>query len=182
MKNGIIWQAKDIAGHIAKIAHGIVADHDNLDELVLVGIRTGGEHLARRLQTAVEDISGNTLPVGVLDITLYRDDWTRIGAKPLVGKTEIPFPITDKDVILVDDVIFTGRTVRAAMDALIDFGRPRKIELAILVDRGSEYRELPIAPNYVGGVRPTPPNQTIQVYLEEGGTRDHVAVEEKRAA
>ncbi len=182
MKRDIILRAKDIAEHIGKMAQRIVATHQHVNDLLLVGIRTGGEHLARRLQAAIQEICGVAPPVGVLDITLYRDDWTRIGAKPLVRKTEIPFPITDKDVILVDDVIFTGRTVRAAMDALIDFGRPRKIELAILVDRGSEYRELPITPNYVGAVHPTPPDQTIEVYLEEGGSRDHVAVEEKRAA
>ena len=113
---------------------------------------------------------------------MYRDDWTRIGPTPVVGQTDLPFSVDDKLVILVDDVLFTGRTVRAAMDALIDFGRPRKIELAILADRGADNRELPIAPNYVGGVWNTSPEQTINVYLKEEGYDDHVAIEEKGAA
>jgi pyrimidine operon attenuation protein/uracil phosphoribosyltransferase len=121
-------------------------------------------------------------PLGVLDITLYRDDWTRIGPTPVVGKTELPFSVNDKIVILVDDVLFTGRTVRAAMDALIDYGRPKKIELVILVDRGENNRELPITANYVGWVWDTGPEETINVYLKEEGFHDHVAIEEKKRA
>jgi pyrimidine operon attenuation protein/uracil phosphoribosyltransferase len=120
--------------------------------------------------------------VGILDVTLYRDDWTRIGPTPVVGKTELPFSIDDKTIILVDDVLFTGRTVRASMDALIDFGRPRRIELAVLVDRGDRVRELPIKADYVGGVRNTSVDETINVYLEEEGFEDHVTIEERRAA
>ena len=138
--------------------------------------------MAGRLQEALGRLKGATPPLGVLDITLYRDDWTRIGPAPVVGKTELPFSVNDKTVILVDDVLFTGRTVRAAMDALVDFGRPKRIELAILADRGLGNRELPIMANYVGGVWETAPEETINVYLKEKGFRDHVSIERKRAA
>jgi len=115
----------------------------------------------------------------VLDITLYRDDWTRIGPKPQVGKTDLPFSIDEKTIILVDDVLFTGRTVRAAMDALMDFGRPKRIELFTLVDRGDGDRELPIKANYIGGIWSISLDETINVYLEEAGFEDHVAIEGK---
>ena len=147
--------------------------------MVLVGIRTGGAYLAARLRKAIGSLTTVEPPLGILDITLYRDDWTRIGPTPVVEKTELPFSLDDKLVVLVDDVLFTGRTVRAAMDALMDFGRPRKIELAILADRGEHVRELPIAPNYVGGVWDTSLKETINVYLKEEGFDDHVAIEEK---
>jgi pyrimidine operon attenuation protein/uracil phosphoribosyltransferase len=153
-----------------------------MEDVVLVGIRTGGAFLAGRLRENIARQHVPAPPLGVLDITLYRDDWTRIDPAPRVGKTELPFSVDDKTIILVDDVLCTGRTVRAAMDALMDYGRPRRIELAILVDRGDENRELPITANYVGGVWPTTSNQTINVYLEETGHDDHVAIEEKEAA
>jgi pyrimidine operon attenuation protein/uracil phosphoribosyltransferase len=121
-------------------------------------------------------------PLGVLDITLYRDDWTRIGPTPKVGKTELPFSVDDKTIVLIDDVLFTGRTVRAAMDALMDYGRPKKIELAILIDRGDGDRELPIRANYVGVECSIAPHETINVYLKEAGFDDHVTIEEKKAA
>jgi pyrimidine operon attenuation protein/uracil phosphoribosyltransferase len=138
--------------------------------------------LAKRLQEAITNMDVSEPQTGVLDITLYRDDWTRIGPAPIVGKTEIPFSIDGKTIILVDDVLFTGRTVRAAMDALIDLGRPKKIELAILADRGDGDRELPITANYVGGTWHVAPNETINVFLKEAGFEDHVTIEEKRAA
>ncbi|RLB42321.1 MAG: bifunctional pyr operon transcriptional regulator/uracil phosphoribosyltransferase PyrR [Deltaproteobacteria bacterium] len=177
-----ILQQKDIQDKINRLSQQIIDNHPDLENVVLVGIRTGGAYLAARFQKAIASLTGKELPVGVLDITLYRDDWTRIGPTPRVGKTELPFSIDDKTVILVDDVLFTGRTVRAAMDALVDYGRPKKIELAVLVDRGEEYRELPISPNYVGGVWPTTPDQTINVYLKEAGFTDHVSIEERKAA
>jgi len=153
-----------------------------MEDVVLVGIRIGGAFIAKRLQETIAEMHVPKPPTGILDITLYRDDWTRIGPTPLVGKTEIPFSIDSKTVILVDDVLFTGRTVRAAMDALIDLGRPGKIELAILADRGDGDRELPITANYVGGVWNISPRETINVYLQEKGFEDHATIEEKRAA
>ncbi len=182
MKKRVILKQEDIAEKIERIARDIMKRNPSLENVVLVGIRTGGAFLAARLQEAVSRLGSIRLPTGVLDITLYRDDWTRIGITPIVGKTELPCPIDDKTVILVDDVLFTGRTVRAAMDALIDYGRPRKIELAILADRGDGERELPITANYVGGVWRTSPRETINVYLEEEGYRDHVTIEQKEAA
>ncbi len=136
-----------------------MANHPNQEELVLVGIRTGGAFLAQRLVDRISRRTGKPR-VGVLDITLYRDDWTQLSHKPLVGKTELPGSIDDQEVVLVDDVLFTGRTVRAALDALIDYGRPRRIELAVLIDRGG--RELPIQPDFVG--------QTIKLPRASGST------------
>ncbi|MCF8061598.1 MAG: bifunctional pyr operon transcriptional regulator/uracil phosphoribosyltransferase PyrR [Deltaproteobacteria bacterium] len=182
MKKRVILKQEEIAERIRRIAGDILERNPSMEDVVLVGIRTGGAYLAHRLQEAIAGAGAPRPPAGVLDITLYRDDWTRIGATPIVGKTELPFPIDDKTVILVDDVLFTGRTVRAAMDALIDYGRPRKIELAILADRGDKDRELPIMANYVGGVWRTSPRETINVYLREEGYEDHVTIEEKEAA
>jgi pyrimidine operon attenuation protein/uracil phosphoribosyltransferase len=182
MEKTVILEKDEIAERIQEIARRIVGNHSAIEDIVLVGIRTGGAFLASRLQKAIAGLRDITPPLGILDITLYRDDWTRIGPTPVVGKTELAFSLNDKAVILIDDVLFTGRTVRAAMDALIDFGRPRKIELAILVDRGEKYRELPITANYIGVAWDTGPDETINVYLVEGGTSDHVAVERKRAA
>jgi pyrimidine operon attenuation protein/uracil phosphoribosyltransferase len=182
MKEQVILEAQDISETIERMALEIAERNASLENVVMVGIRTGGAFLAGRLQEALGRLKGAKPPLGVLDITLYRDDWTRIGPAPVVGKTELPFSINDKTVILVDDVLFTGRTVRAAMDALVDFGRPKRIELAILADRGIGNRELPITANYVGGVWETPPEETINVYLKEKGFRDHVSIERKRAA
>jgi len=182
MATSIILNEQDISQRIDDIARQIVKRNGSGKGVVLVGIRTGGAFLAARLQKAIARLDVPAPPLGIVDITLYRDDWTRIGPTPVVGKTDLPFSVDDKLVILVDDVLFTGRTVRAAMDALIDFGRPRKIELAILADRGADNRELPIAPNYVGGVWNTSPHQSINVYLKEEGYDDHVAIEEKRVA
>jgi len=182
MKAGMILNKEDIIKHIQEIADQIVAKHGLAKEIALVGIRTGGAFLAARLHKALTGLGVPTPPLGILDITLYRDDWTRIGSVPVVGKTELPFSVDDKLVILVDDVLFTGRTVRAAMDALMDYGRPKKIELAILADRGKDNRELPISPNYCGGTWTTSAEETINVYLEEEGFDDHVAIEKKKAA
>jgi pyrimidine operon attenuation protein / uracil phosphoribosyltransferase len=182
MKKQVILKREEIAERIRRIAEDVLKKNPSGENVVLVGIRTGGAFLAARLREAMDRISGSTTPVGILDITLYRDDWTRIGPKPVVGKTELPCPIDDKTVILVDDVLFTGRTVRAAMDALMDYGRPRRIELAILADRGDGDRELPIMANYIGGVWTTSPHETINVYLEEEGFEDLVTIERKEAA
>ena len=149
-----------------------------LDEVALVGIRTRGVPIARRLATSIADISGHEVSTGALDITLYRDDFMRhaVGAQPLVRKTEIPFSIDDKRILLVDDVLYTGRTIRAALDALIEFGRPKTIQLVVLVDRG--HRELPIKADYVGKNLPTSPSQSVQVHLAEIDGRDEVEIRE----
>ena len=182
MKKRVILNEKEINETVRRIAGEIVRKNGSMENVVLVGIRTGGAFLAIRLREVLVELNAPKLPTGVLDITLYRDDWTRIGPAPIIGKTELPFSVDDKIIVLVDDVLFTGRTVRAAMDALIDYGRPRRIELAILVDRGDHDRELPITANYVGSVWDTSPHETINVYLKEGGFEDHVTIEEKRAA
>lgn len=182
MGKTVILTEKEIAESIRSIARQIVEDNGTPEDLVLVGIRTGGAFLAARLHETVQELTDAEVRVGVLDITLYRDDWTRIGPTPIVGKTELPFSVDNKTVVLVDDVLFTGRTVRAAMDALMDFGRPKKIELAVLVDRGRTHRELPITPNYVGGTWETTAEESINVYLKEAGYLDHVAIERKKAA
>lgn len=182
MKKRIVFNKQDIEKSIRRIAKEIIQRNSPLDDVVLVGIRTGGAYMAKRLQDLIFHLKGTKLPAGILDITLYRDDWTRIDSTPLVGKTDLPFSIDDKVIILIDDVLFTGRTTRAAMDALIDFGRPKRIELAILVDRGDNDRELPIKANYVGGVMRISPHETVNVYLQEAGYEDHVTIEEKRAA
>ncbi len=182
MEKTIILEEKDISKNISKIAQEIIEQNSHMEDVILVGIRTGGAFLAARLREAVSRLNVPEPPLGVLDITLYRDDWTRIGPTPVVGKTELPVSIDDKTIVLVDDVLFTGRTVRAAMDALMDYGRPQRIELAILVDRGDEYRELPIMPNYVGGIWSTRPEETINVYLKETGFDDHATIEVKKAA
>ncbi len=176
----VILDQKEIKQALKGIAEQIISRHGSLKDICLVGIRTGGAFLAQRLRREVTKGHEEEIPTGVLDINLYRDDWTRIGPNPKLGSTEIPFSIDDKIIILVDDVLFTGRTIRAAMDALIDFGRPQKIELAVLVDRGEKQRELPIKANYVAKEWETSGNETITVYFKEEGFRDQVVVEEKK--
>ncbi|MBW1991467.1 MAG: bifunctional pyr operon transcriptional regulator/uracil phosphoribosyltransferase PyrR [Deltaproteobacteria bacterium] len=171
----IALNAEEIDQTLERLAAEILAQHKNAENLVVVGIRTGGAFLAQRLAEKLGRDAPQPLRVGILDITLYRDDWTRINHKPLVGKTELPGSIDDQEVVLVDDVLFTGRTVRAALDALIDYGRPKRIELAVLVDRGG--RELPICPDYVGLSLDLPPEQRVNVYLREMGQPDEVAIE-----
>jgi pyrimidine operon attenuation protein/uracil phosphoribosyltransferase len=160
------------------MAHEILERNRGLDELALVGIRTRGVPIARRLAKSLREINGDDVPTGALDITLYRDDLMRnaVGPQPLVRRTEIPFSIDDRKILLVDDVLYTGRTIRAALDALIDFGRPRAIQLIVLVDRG--HRELPIKADYVGKNLPTSLKQSVQVRLQEIDGVDEVALEE----
>ena len=172
----VVMDADRIGRTLTRIAHEIVERNRGVDGLALVGIRTRGDHLARRLGRSLKDITGDAVPTGALDITLYRDDLMRnaVGPQPLVRKTEIPFSIDDRKILLVDDVLYTGRTIRAALDALIDFGRPRNIQLIVLVDRG--HRELPIKADYVGKNLPTSLEESVQVYLEETDGRDEVAL------
>jgi pyrimidine operon attenuation protein/uracil phosphoribosyltransferase len=174
----VVMDEARMARTIVRLAHEIVERNRGLDDLAFVGVRTRGVPLARRLAGAVSDIAGVAIPVGSLDITLYRDDLMRqpVAPQPLVRRTEIPFSIDDRRILLVDDVLYTGRTVRAALDALIDFGRPKSIQLIVLVDRG--HRELPIRAEYVGKNLPTSPRESVQVRLVETDGRDEVVVEE----
>lgn len=162
---------------LMRIAHEILEKNKGTKGLCLIGIRNRGAYLAQRLASCIEKIDAEKIPVGVLDITLYRDDLTLIANQPVVHRTEIEFDITDKSLILVDDVLYTGRTVRAALDALIDLGRPKSIQLAVLVDRG--HRELPIRADYAGKNIPTSKNETIKVHLEEVDGKDEVVIAEK---
>ncbi len=171
----LAMSAQELDQSLDRLTDEIMAHHPVHDEMILVGIRTGGAFLAQRLADKIVRHRGKPVRVGVLDITLYRDDWTQLSHKPLVGKTELPGSIDDSEVVLVDDVLFTGRTIRAALDAIIDYGRPRRIELAVLVDRGG--RELPIQPDYVGRVLQLPAGQRVNVYLSEMGQPDEVAIE-----
>jgi pyrimidine operon attenuation protein / uracil phosphoribosyltransferase len=172
----VVMDADRVGRTLTRIAHEVVERNRTLDDLALVGIRSRGEHLARRLAEQLHQIAGRAVPTGALDITLYRDDLMRqaVGPQPLVRSTEIPFSIDDRIILLVDDVLYTGRTVRAALDALIDFGRPRAIQLVVLVDRG--HRELPIKADYVGKNLPTSRRESVQVRLEEVDGDDEVVI------
>jgi len=150
---------------VTRIAHEIVERNKGTNDLVLIGLRSRGVDLARRIAKELKIIDGADIPVGTLDVTLYRDDLGRVGVQPVVRKTEISFSINEKRVVLVDDVLYTGRTIRAALDSLIDLGRPRLIQLAVLVDRG--HRELPIRADYVGKNVPTSRQEQVQVLLTE---------------
>ncbi|MDM8526418.1 bifunctional pyr operon transcriptional regulator/uracil phosphoribosyltransferase PyrR [Desulfococcaceae bacterium HSG8] len=152
-----------------------IEEHKGADNLTLIGIQTRGVYLAKRICSRIREIEGIEIPTGVMDITLYRDDWTKISHNPIVQTTEIFFSVDGKQIVMVDDVLFTGRTVRAAMDALIDFGRPDRIELLVLVDRG--HRELPIQANYVGKFVKTRLSETVNVLLTEHDGVDEVVIE-----
>jgi len=171
----IVLNEVDIEESLNRICDRLLQRHSQLKEMVLVGIRSGGVYLAERLKQKIAQKTGVDLEAGVIDITLYRDDWTRLTQTPEVKKADIHFPIEDKHVLLVDDVLFTGRTIRAALDALMELGRPRRIELAILVDRG--HRELPIQADYVGKVLETSRQDSINVELKEMTGVDQVVIE-----
>lgn len=166
--------ASEIARALTRIAHEILEKNKGTRDLALVGIRTGGVHLAHRLARRIRDIESVSVPIGELDITLYRDDLSLRKDQPVLRKTSIPFNIADLKVVLVDDVLFTGRTIRAAMDGLMDLGRPAEIQLAVLVDRG--HRQLPIKANFVGKNIPTSRDESIDVLLEEEGEEDRVVI------
>jgi pyrimidine operon attenuation protein/uracil phosphoribosyltransferase len=171
-----IMDSEEIGRAVTRIAHQILEKNCGAGGLILVGIRTRGAPLARRIAKLMEEIEGKTIPVGILDITLYRDDLQLVATQPVVGKTEIPSSVDDKVVVLIDDVLFTGRTIRAAMDEIMDFGRPTAIQLAVLIDRG--HRELPIRADYVGKNVPTSAREAITVKLKEQDGEDGVTVEE----
>jgi pyrimidine operon attenuation protein/uracil phosphoribosyltransferase len=169
--------ADRISRALTRIAHEVLERNHDIGGVALVGVRSRGVPLARRIATALREVSGTDVPTGALDITLYRDDLMRnpVGPQPLVRKTEIPFSIDTRTIVLVDDVLYTGRTTRAALDALIDFGRPRAIQLVVLVDRG--HRELPIKADYVGKNVPTSRKESVQVRVAELDGIDEVTVE-----
>lgn len=169
-----VMDAGDIARALTRIAHEILERNKGTKELALVGIRTGGVHLAHRLARRIRDIEGAQVPIGELDITLYRDDLALRKDQPVLRKTSVPFNVSDLKIVLVDDVLFTGRTTRAAMDGLIDLGRPAEIQLAVLVDRG--HRQLPIKANYIGKNIPTSRDEIVKVLLEEEGEEDRVVI------
>ncbi len=171
-----VMDALAIHRALTRIAHEILERNKGTDELALVGVRSRGVYLAERLRKKIEEIErGAPPPFGVVDITLYRDDLDRGVQNPVVHGTDIPFPVDGKRILLVDDVLFTGRTIRAAMDALVDFGRPQSIQLAVLVDRG--HRELPIRADYVGKNIPTSRREQVQVRLAESDGVDEVVIE-----
>ena len=163
---------------LTRIAYEILEKNKGMENLALVGIRTGGVFLAQRLQKKMSDIEQGKIPLGILDVTLYRDDITASKQKPHLGETKINFSLDNKIVILVDDVLFTGRTIRAAMDALIDFGRPKMIQLAVLIDRG--HRELPIRADFVGKNLPSSLWEAVRVDLIEKSGVDEVVIEEEK--
>ena len=167
-----VMDGEAIRRSLVRVAHEVLEHHKGADRLALAGIRTRGAILAQRLAKELETIDSHPVPVGALDITLYRDDLSRIAPNPIVRSTEIPFDVTDRDLVLVDDVLFTGRTIRAALNALNDLGRPRTIQLAVLVDRG--HRELPIRADYVGKNIPTSLQEHIEVRLTELDETDEV--------
>ena len=175
----IVMDADRIGRTLTRIAHEIVERNKGVEDLALVGVRTRGVHIARRLARSLHEITGAEIPTGALDITLYRDDLMRqaVGPQPLVRRTEIPFSIDNRKILLVDDVLYTGRTTRAALDALIDFGRPKAIQLIVLVDRG--HRELPIKADYVGKNLPTATDESVQVRLQESDGTDEVVVQQE---
>src|SRR5262245_24925932 len=174
----LVMDADRIGRSLARIAHEILERNKGVDDLALIGVRSRGVPLAKRLARQIKEITGDEVPTGALDITLYRDDLMRhaVGPQPVVRRTEIPFSIDDRRILLVDDVLYTGRTIRSALDALIDFGRPRSIQLIVLIDRG--HRELPIKADYVGKNLPTSMKQSVRVRLQEIDGEDEVLLDE----
>ena len=174
MTERVLLTDQDIRRAITRIAHEIVENNRGTEELVVVGMRTRGAPLAERIAAAIREFEGVEVPSGALDIGLYRDDLSSLALKPRLQRTSIPTDVTQKTVVLVDDVLFTGRSIRAALDALMDHGRPRRILLAVLIDRG--HRELPIRPDFVGKNVPTARNEDVQVRLLETDGQDEVVI------
>ncbi|MDI6814881.1 MAG: bifunctional pyr operon transcriptional regulator/uracil phosphoribosyltransferase PyrR [Dehalococcoidales bacterium] len=174
MSKKVIMTPEDIRRTLARIAHEIIERNKAIEHLILVGMHTRGVPLAKRLAANIENFKKLKIPVGALDISLYRDDLTSLNLQPIVQRTDIPANIDGKSIVLVDDVLYTGRSTRAAMDALIDLGRPQSIQLAVLVDRG--HRELPIRADYVGKNVPSSRHEEIQVQLKETDGIDEVVI------
>lgn len=173
MKEKEILSSEDMERAITRMSYEIIEAHRGVENLALAGIVTRGDSLAKRLQAKIEILEGKSLPVGSMDINLYRDDWTQISHHPIVRPSSIAFSVDDKKIILVDDVLFTGRTIRAALEALMDFGRPARIELAVLVDR-RDHRELPIQADYRGVKIETLHSDMVNVHLKEHDGQDRV--------
>jgi pyrimidine operon attenuation protein / uracil phosphoribosyltransferase len=171
----IIMKAPEIRAALDRLASEIISATQEPETLALVGIHTGGVFLAKRLESIISEKLKIAVPVGTLDITLYRDDWTRLHNQPVLKGTDLPFRIDDRDVILVDDVLYTGRTIRAALDALIDYGRPRRVQVAVLVDR--DHRELPICGQFIGFKVDTLAEEQVNVLLSEKDGMDQVVLE-----
>lgn len=173
----LVLNKEELERSIKRVAHEIVEKNRDCENLVFIGIMRRGVTLARRLSALIRDSAGVEVPIGAVDITLYRDDLSEIASQPLLRKTDVPFSVRGKKVVLVDDVLFTGRTVRAALDAIIDLGRPCSIQLAVLLDRG--HRELPIRADFVGKNIPTAPAELVEVRLTEDDGVDEVVIEEE---
>lgn len=170
----LILDADSIERALTRMAHEILEKNKGVQDLVLIGIQTRGVVLAKRLNNALRSIAGRDVPIGILDINLYRDDLTKVSEQPIIRRTEINFGLDDKNAVIVDDVLYTGRTIRCALDALIDFGRPKKIQLAVLIDRG--HRELPIRADFVGKNIPTSEEEVVHVHLKETDEANEVVV------
>jgi pyrimidine operon attenuation protein/uracil phosphoribosyltransferase len=170
-----VMDAEDVRRAVTRIAHEILERNGGIDNLALIGIQTRGALLAHRVAGAVREIEGADLPVGILDITLYRDDLQTVSEQPVVNESNIPFDVQGRTIVLVDDVLYTGRTVRAALDEIIDFGRPRCVQLAVMVDRG--HRELPVRADYVGKNVPTSASEIIAVRMREKDGADEVLIQ-----
>ena len=170
----VLMDAQEMSRTLSRMSHEIIERNKGSQNVALIGIRTGGVYLAQRLAIRIKQIEQRDIPYGELDITLYRDDLSIRKDQPEIRKTTIPFNISDLTIVLVDDVLFTGRTIRAALDGLMDFGRPAEIQLAVLVDRG--HRQLPIRANYVGKNIPTAREEDVQVFFEELGQVDRVSI------
>jgi pyrimidine operon attenuation protein/uracil phosphoribosyltransferase len=166
---------------LSRLASEIVEENHGVGDLYLIGIRRRGVPLAERMADKIADLEGQRPPVGILDITLYRDDLSTVGANPVVNRTELPGDIENRNIVLIDDVLYTGRTIRAAMDQLIDFGRPRRVQLAVLVDRGKEHRELPIQADFIGKLVPTKKSEIIKVMLTDFDEDEGVVIVERPA-
>lgn len=175
-----IMDASAIKRALRRLATEIVEKNHGAENLYLVGIRRRGVPLAERLRDKIEAIEGHKPLYGILDITLYRDDLSTVGANPVVNRTELADDIDGKNIVLIDDVLYTGRTIRAAMDQLMDFGRPKKVQLAVLIDRGKEHRELPIQADFIGKLVPTKQNEIIRVMLHEFDEVEAVGIFEKQ--
>jgi pyrimidine operon attenuation protein/uracil phosphoribosyltransferase len=173
-EKAVVMGESEIKRTLVRIAHEIVEKNKGVADLALIGIRTRGVFLAKRLAQEISKIEKKEIPVGTLDITLYRDDLSLVTHQPLVLKTEIPFDVSRKKIVLVDDVLYTGRTIRAAMDAIVDLGRPQVIQLAVLIDRG--HRELPIRADYIGKNIPTSKKEIVKVRLNEVDGEDKVGI------
>lgn len=173
-EKALILDKSGIDRALTRIAHEILEKNKGPKDLVLVGIQRGGVHLARRLAAKIKEIEGVEPPVGSLDITMYRDDLATRKSQPVPQATDITFDIQDRTMVLVDDVIFTGRTIRAALNSIMDYGRPHRIQLAVLVDRG--HRELPVRADYVGKNLPTSAKEKVEVMLAEDGVEEKVVI------